>query len=641
MIFLDEEFLKKYSTQKPPFGPIGELVYLRTYALDDEVWQDTVARVVNGCYTFQRNHMLKTGGSWSDKKACESAEKMYDHMFNMRFLPPGRGLRNCGTRLKAGGASLNNCGFVSTDNLQEDLAAPFKWAMDMLMLGVGVGFDLKGSGVTLTPPGVTTRVMIIPDTREGWVDALGTLLNTYVNGGPKVYFDYSEIRPEGAPISSGGVASGPAPLKEMLDDIRDLLRACWRTLSGENINDIFALIGRCVVAGGVRRSAQIALVDSFEDYSLKDPSKYPYETSHYRWAANHSVVVEKGASIQDYQDILFATRNVDELGIAWIDNMKSFSRMKDPADNKDYKAKGSNPCAEQTLEDKELCCLVEVFPTRIENEYEMQSVLKYAYLYAKSVTLVPVLNSEDTNAIVARNRRIGCSLTGIQQKIAEVGCGEFYSQLDRSYHYLKQLDRRYSCWMGVPESIKITSVKPSGTVSKLPGVSSGMHFPLSTSYFQVIRLNKFSPYLDLYRKANYRVVDLSPGEPNTFAVYFGVLDSSNVRSQGDVSPWEQMEHAAKLQHYWADNQVSVTISYKKEDRGQIPYMLDAYQDRLKSVSFFPESHSFAHAPWTAATEEEVKGYIAGLGPVDLNGVRVSHEADDEFCDGGTCEVPKK
>ena len=653
MFQLSNNFLQPYRDKEPPFGPLGKFTFYRTYSREGETWTDTVARVVQGCYSWQRLHCIAEKRPWSDEQAVRSMETMFDLMWNMKFLPPGRGLRNMGTEvLYKSGAAANNCGFVSTAGTLSDAAA---WAMDMLMMGVGVGFDTKGAGMVIEQPAdygnAINSTHVISDSREGWVEAVRLLIESYEQSDmSSISFDYSQIRPAGSPIKGfGGVASGPQPLIECIESIRALLDRRIREsyeewpdcgeLTAADINDVMALIGRCVVSGGVRRSAEISFIEEgdYAAYDLKDRSKYVEENRDYRWASNHSITCSPGA---DYSDIVARTAGVDELGIFWLENAQTYSRMGRRPDNADSKALGCNPCAEQTLEHKELCCLVEVFPSRIESLYEFQKVLKYAYLYAKSVTTIPV-HDKETQSIVERNRRIGCSLTGIQESIANLGHSEFYSWCDKGYKYLKQLDERYSEWLGINRSVKITSVKPSGTVSKLPGVSSGIHFPISKSYFQVIRVASNSPYVELHKKAGYKVVDLAPGEPNTTAIYFGVLDSSSVRTESEVSLWEQAEHAAKMQHYWADNQVSITVKYKPEEREQIPALLSMYEDRLKAISFFPfsDAHDFEHAPWQPADASDVQKYLDSLTPVEYNTTNETHETDDVFCSGESCELP--
>ncbi len=649
---LDNYFITRYSDLTPPWGPVGEVTFLRTYSRDGETWTACVRRVVEGTYEQQRKHCKAHKRPWDAKQAQRSAREMFDLMWNMKFLPPGRGLRNMGADIvdKVGGACLNNCGFVSTQHIKatSELADPFCWAMDHLMLGVGVGFDTLGAGTRLVPPTEYSLTYKIPDCREGWVMALDLLLHSYDGvylSSQEVLFDYSQIRPAGSPICGfGGIASGPEPLREMLDSIRDLLDSACATggkLTSTHINDIMAMIGRCVVSGGVRRSAEISFIEAHDTagMQLKNRELWPEQTAQYRWAANHSVKCVPGET--DYEAVLKSTEGVAELGIFWLENAQKFGRMGRRPDHSDWRALGCNPCAEQTLEHKELCCLVEVFISRISDEYELQKVLKYAYLYAKTVSTVEV-HDRETNAIISRNRRIGCSPTGVQQAIAQRGAGPFYSLLDSGYKYLKQLDARYSTWLGVNRSIKLTSVKPSGTVSKLPGVSSGIHFPVSDSYFQVIRFAASSPLIEPLRAAGYKVVDLHPGEPNTVAVYFGVLDDSGCRAEHEVSIWEQAEHAAKLQHYWADNQISVTVKYKPEERSELAHLLALYEDRLKAISFFPlTDHGFDHAPWQPAPREEVQKYLDSLDVPNYTEVVNTHDSEDEFCSGESCTIPQK
>ena len=646
---LNKAFVLQYAAKTPPWGPVGEITFLRTYSRDGERWFETCERVVNGSYFWQEKHCVENNRPWDDVQAQHSAQQMYDLMYNMKFLPPGRGLRNMGCSIleTKGGAAANNCGFVSTEDLANDLSDPFCWAMDMLMLGVGVGFDVLGAGTKLEfPHGGSTGPWVIDDSREGWVTALGMLLGQYKyrTGGNNLEFDYSKIRPEGSPIKgSGGISSGPGPLKEMLNAVREILYKAASSkaamLTSTHINDIFALIGRCVVSGGVRRSAEIAIgsPDDHKFLQLKNYKRWPKELDNYRYTANHSVNCEVGKT--DYHKLYAATEGVDEFGVFWLENAQRFGRMGRRPDNADSKALGCNPCAEQTLEHKELCCLVEVFPSRITSFYEFQKVLKYAYLYAKSVTTIPV-HDMVSNAIIARNRRIGCSLTGIQQAINQLGNTEFYSWCDRGYKYLKQLDERYSEWLSIPKSIKITSVKPSGSVSKLPGVNSGIHFPCSHAYWQTIRLNNNHPLLARLTEARYRVVDLHPKTPNTSVVYFGVVETDFTRGEAQVPLWEQAMHAVKLQHHWSDNQVSITLKYDLHEEKQIPFICGMLETSLKSVSFFPvKHHDFEHAPWQEEDIDVIREYNSTLKKVQYDYKENTHDSDDLFCSGSTCELP--
>ena len=626
--------------RKPDFGPVGEFTCRRTYKRPaDNTWADTCNRVVTGVHAVMRDYCLKSNRPWDAGKAEQSQARMFDLMYNMKFLPPGRGLWCMGTEVpeKKGGAALNNCGFVGTADSVVDAAC---WLMDMSMLGVGVGFDLLGAGQPVnTYPGLDSPIalqmweyesFVIEDTREGWVNALRVALV----GGRN--FNYSKIRPAGTPIETfGGTASGPEPLRELLEWVKANVHPA-KTWTKTLIVDLMNMIGRTVVAGNVRRSAEIALGDTSDEFlNLKNYELYPEETKMYRWASNNSVVASVG---DDYTDIAERIATNGEPGVFWLDNARRFGRMGRSPDNADIRASGCNPCSEQTLEHKELCCLVETFPSRHESFYEYQETLKYAYLYAKAVTLVET-HDADTNKIIRRNRRIGCSMSGIQEAVAKFGATDFYRKWCREgYKYVKSLDSRYSEWLDVNHSIKITSIKPSGTVSLLPGVSPGVHFPISEYYYRVIRVASDSSFIEPLKAAGYRVVDLAPNEPGTSAVYFPVKQRNFTRAEHEVSIWEQFEHVRLLQHQWADNQVSATLKFHPHEAPYIRPLLDLAQFSCKSLSMLPHAdHGYAHAPYQPITRYEYTKAIDKLKPVDYSGS--SHEVTDKFCDGDKCEVP--
>ncbi len=351
---LTPAFLEQYKDRKPPFGfgALGEIVYLRTYSRlkDDgtnEVWWETVKRVVEGTYSMQKRWIIAQHLPWTERKAQMSAQEMYERIFTMKFLPPGRGLWAMGSPLteeRQLWASLNNCCFVSTDNLAEDLTDPFTFLMDTSMLGLGCGFDTKGAGtLSIKPAGNEHNTFVIPDTREGWVESLQLLLNDYFIGNTTTSFDYSMVRGAGEPIKGfGGISSGPKPLIEMHEAIKGVLqKLVGTTITKTAIVDIMNLIGKCVVSGNIRRSAEIALGDDSDEFlDLKNYKVNPHRAE-YGWTSNNSVYAEIG---QDYSHIAERIKVNGEPGVLWLENMQNFSRMCEPADSVDYRAAGANPC---------------------------------------------------------------------------------------------------------------------------------------------------------------------------------------------------------------------------------------------------------------------------------------------------------
>jgi adenosylcobalamin-dependent ribonucleoside-triphosphate reductase len=651
--YLSDKFIDGYKRKRAPFGfnGLGELVYMRTYSRlkDDgknEMWWETVKRVVEGTYNMQKNWIEHHQLGWNAWQAQRSAQEMYDRIFNMKFLPPGRGLWAMGTSIteeRGLYAALNNCAFVSTNNLKEDLSKPFCFLMDASMVGVGVGFDTKGAEqfvVRGPKEDRETEIYKIPDTREGWVESVRRLLDSYFLGITGVDFDYSKIRAEGEPIKGfGGLSSGSKPLEEVHNVIRNVLdKNIGEPISVTTIVDIMNLIGKCVVAGNVRRTAEIVFGDpeSEEYINLKNYKKNPHREM-YGWTSNNSVFAELG---MDYTDIAERIKDNGEPGLAWLDNMKHYSRMKNGGDDKDHRVAGGNPCLEQSLESYELCCLVETFPDNHKDLDDYLTTLKYAYLYAKTVTLGKTHWSE-TNRVMLRNRRIGCSVSGIAQFITHRGQGELRHWLETGYDKLQEYDKGYSDWFAVPRSIKTTSVKPSGTVSLLAGATPGLHYPESRFYIRRIRLSVNSPLIKPLEKAGYKIEPAFGSEDSTVVVEVPVDVGEGIRTVSEVPMWEQMALASFMQRYWADNQVSCTVTFDPETEGnQIATALNYFQYQLKGISFLPklELGAYKQMPYEEITEKEYNKMVKQLSFLSFRQVKGNEAEVEKFCNNDTCEI---
>jgi len=651
---LSEKFIDKYKRKRPPFGfnGLGELVYMRTYSRikengKNERWWETIQRVVEGTYTMQKNWIESHQLGWNAWQAQKSAQEMYDRMFNMKFLPPGRGLWAMGTAIteeKNLYAALNNCAFVSTKTIKEDYSKPFCFLMDASMLGVGVGFDTKGAG-EIVVKGVNKdrneEVFEIPDTREGWVESLKLLLESHFHGTAPVGFDYGKIRPAGVPIKGfGGMSSGPEPLQEVHKDIEKVLETnVGEPITITTIVDIMNLIGKCVVAGNVRRTAEIVFGDAnSEEYlDLKNYKVNPHRET-YGWTSNNSIFAELG---MDYTDVCERITDNGEPGFAWLDNMRHYSRMKNGGDNKDHRVAGGNPCLEQSLESYELCCLVETFPTNHDSLEDYQRTLKYAYLYAKTVTLGKT-HWSDTNRVMLRNRRIGCSVSGVAQFITKHGMEELRTWLEDGYDTIQEWDKQYSDWFAVPRSIKTTSVKPSGTVSLLVGATPGMHYPESRFYIRRMRLSKHSELIQPLKKAGYKLEPAFGSEDSTMVVEVPVDVGEGIRTAAELSIWEQFSLAAFLQRHWADNQVSCTATFNPETEAeQLPHVLNYFQYKLKGISLLPRHDygAYQQMPYEAIDEKTYDKQVSKLGKLSFVGIEGEEAEVDKFCNNDNCEIP--
>lgn len=672
---LSPSFLDQFKGKQPNWGPVGYFTYKRTYARDlpdgttEEFWQ-TCKRVVEGCFNIQKIHCRQMGLPWTDQKAQASAQDMFKRMWAFKFTPPGRGLWMMGTDLvyERGSAALQNCAFVSTEKLIEDFSSPFCFLMDMSMLGVGVGGDTRGSGkVRIQMPKISTEPHVVADSREGWVDLVRTVLNSFVGKGtyPAV-IDYSKVRGRGTPIKTfGGTASGPKPLHGLIENLTRLLmpvgvEMAWEVAQEENwsriqtaqvffkgtgeprritssqIVDIFNFIGKAVVAGGVRRTAEIMFgdPDDAEFITLKQDMD---ALSDRRWASNNSVFGYVG---MDYTEIARSMAVNGEPGIFWVDNARMFSRMGHPADNKDFRVMGTNPCGEQPLESFELCNLVETYPAHHDTYEDFERTLKMAYLYAKTVTLVPTHDIR-ANAVMMRNRRIGCSMSGIIQAMGKLGRRQFLQWCDRGYNYVQHLDRIYCDWLCVPQSIKTTTVKPSGTVSLLCGASPGIHYPHSEYYIRRIRVQGTSPLIQACLDAGYEVEKDSYAD-DTMVVSFPVHEEHFVKGKEQATVWEQFSNAAALQNHWTDNQVSITVTFKPKEVDDLKACLEMFEDKIKAISVLPLAdgdHGYVQPPYEAITKERYEAMIEHVKPLvfDMN----THESEDNFCSGDKCLIPQR
>ena len=658
---LTEDFIGPYRPKKAPFGyqdaagnSVGEITFLRTYSRlkadgTKETWVDVCERVINGMYSLQKDHAKTNRLPWSDAKAAASAKEAFDRLWNLKWTPPGRGLWVMGTPLvneQRNSAALQNCAFVSTGSMvKTDPAKPFAFLMEASMLGVGVGFDDKGADKEFNiyaPQGDYTYD--IPDTREGWVEATAALINAYLKSDTKApTFNYEAIRPAGEPIRTfGGTAAGADPLIKLHQYIRELFKdRAGQKLTRRDIADIGNMIGVCVVSGNVRRSAELLIgrIDDEEFLNLKNYEKYPERMTH-GWMSNNSVAVNVG---DDLDKIIEGIARNGEPGVIWMDISKQYGRLADPINNKDWRIAGYNPCAEQSLESYECCTLVETYLNRHTDLDDFKRTLKFAYLYAKTVTLLPT-HWEETNAIMQRNRRIGTSVSGVANFADNKGLPVLRQWMDEGYKIIKSYDTNYSEWLGIRESIKMTTVKPSGTVSILAGESPGVHWTVGGQYFnRAIRFANNDPMLPLFKLANYRVEPASES-PDTTSVVFFPIKSAAKRSEKDVSIYEKMALAATAQRYWSDNSVSVTISFDPEtESSAIGTALHMYDGQLKTVSFLPSgNHVYPQMPYTQITEQEYeeKG-VMQLFPIDFSGVYAGMAADaigEAYCTTDACEV---
>lgn len=725
-MYINEEFSLSLETQDkirkqtPIFGfnQFGECVYYRTYSriirddfdqpLGQEGWGDTVIRVINGIFSIRKDWYVRNNIRWDEQRWQAYAERMAQSLFRMEWLPPGRGLWAMGTPLLAerGSMALYNCAFTEIgDTWIDDLC----WAMDSLMYGVGVGFRPIRTGLTLQVPS-STFTYVIPDTREGWVESLRLLLEAFATGGSEPIFDYSLIRPFGAPIKSfGGTASGPDPLKRMHETISDLCYAYAKypdELDEVRLKtDIANLIGVCVVAGNVRRSAEIGLceLDDPTFLQLKNYKKYPYRQA-FGWMSNNSALLIKPDDFEEMDTIAKANIQGYDVGYLNMINVRQGRVGKHDMDAfgiRADEATGLNPCGEIPLEHREVCNLAETLPTRCIDVDRWLEACEYATFYCSTVTLLPT-HQESTNKIILRNRRIGVSLIDFTGWKEVEGTAKVISHLRQGYKRVRQVNKFLAQEAGIPESIRVTTVKPGGSVPKVAGRQSGAGYPTFEYTLRRMNVGEGTPIDKVLIKANIPFED-SVYTPNTHVFEFPIKQGP-ARPATEVTIWEQAMNVVLLQREWADNAVSNTLYFKPKwskivadipDHRDVVELTNgdvidlsnrtpntvSYQTRVghrlykvvrkhesqttdisiynpfheedqladvlshiapltKSVSLLPHSDTgiFAQMPEEGITKEEYERRLHQIRTIDWSEFEGSDGFDEKFCTGDRCTI---
>lgn len=670
---LPQAAIDSYAATPVPWGyldaagnALGEVTFLRTYSRQHpdgsrERWHETCARVINGMYSIQKDWCDSNRLPWDEDKAQLSAQEAYDRLFNLKWSPPGRGLWMMGTELvnlHHNSAALQNCAFISTGEMTyDDPTGPFEFMMEASMLGVGVGFDTRGAekGFVIQEPVGKPVTYVVPDTREGWVRSVKLKLNSYLlPARTPIAFDYSLIRGEGSPIKTfGGTAAGPGPLRRLHESLDALFAGRGgEVLSSVDIADIGNLVGVCVVSGNVRRSAELLIgqLDDDDFLNLKNRERFPERNSYdpaapgWGWMSNNSVEATVRTNLSPVIDGI--VRN-GEPGVVWMDMLRNYGRLKDwqkPNQDRDHRVAGVNPCAEMGLESWEMCTLAEIFIGRNESREDFERSIKFTYLYAKTVTLMPT-RWPKTNSIMLRNRRVGASISGWADFMDNYGAETLIEWVDKGYDRVQYYDRVYSEWLCVRESIKTTTVKPSGTVSILAGESPGVHWSVGGEYFlRAIRLGNNDPLLALFTEAGYRVEPAAENPETTSVLYFPVRSDAR-RSEKDVDLWEKARLACTAQRYWSDNAVSVTLSFRPSEAAVVPSVLDTLKGQLKTVSFMPmDTKAYPQMPYTQISETDFLEASrthrrVNLSPIYEGTPEGLPEASGEaFCTTDVCEM---
>lgn len=639
---LTESFLAPYRKRRDNFpNLLARSIYLGKYCRDAESWTDTVVRCVVANVGLDPNASVR------------EAEELFDAIYLGKSFPPGRGLWTGGVERIPVDARYN-CHYGTIRTLED-----WCWVADMLMCGGGVGVGLQrihelppvefrdaGAHPLSEPPRLfvlcskshpnegevmsddmitnpnACRYYVVEDSRQGWVQALRLTLESAWKG-RSVVINVSPVRRRGAPIKGfGGIACGPGPLAQLVRNVWAIVRgAAGRRLRAIEGLDITNHIGVCIKSGNVRRSALIAL-GLPDDQEFRDAKKEKGGVLSHRHSSNNSIIFETEELLRafDWRALVEDMRDRGEPGILNLWRI----RQEDPL------VEGINPCGEIPLEDREACCLSEVYPA-LWLPGDDDKILRLMTRYTLRQRLQP-MSDPRADAVRRKNMRIGVGLGGI----CDFGWTPYL--LRRWASLVREEASAYARELGVARPNCTTTVKPSGTISLMNGSSPGNHAPWAEHFIKRTRISKDEPMAQALIEAGVPHEDCvydSTGHTLVFS-FPQKARGGALRTVQNETVSEQIERQLRVQESWADNAVSSTITFAEEEKGELAELLEKHAYRLKSISCLPKKHVYEQPPYEAIDRAAYEAMMARIDhehPLTAGG-----DLETEECEGGACPV---
>lgn len=614
--------------------------------LDDakrrETWHETVARY----FDF---FVDKLQADLSDAQAAVAAlADVRDAMERLDIVPSMRALWSAGPSLKRCNVTAYNCGYLAVDSPRV-----FDEAVYILMSGCGLGFSVERQYVKKLPTIADDFVdsdttITVADSRTGWARAYKELISL-LYAGQVPQWDLSKLRPAGARLkTSGGRSSGPRPLDELFRFTVKLFReAAGRKLSSMECHDLMCMVGRIVVAGGVRRSAEISLSNPSDDRLRFAKSGQWWIDNEQRALANNSAAYTERPEFAVFMREWWALYE-SKSGERGIFNRVA-AQHKAEAIGREAKDFGTNPCGEISLRSMQFCNLTEVV-VRPEDTLETLSEK------IRCATVLGTLQSDLLDFKYLRKqwrtnceeeRLLGVSLTGITDH--PVLGDPNHPQLSRLLVELRQVardtNREWAAHLGIAPSKAITTVKPSGTVSQLVNSSSGIHRRFAPYYVRRVRADQHDPLAQLMQEQGF-LCEVDERTPSNLVFSLPIASPPTARFVADVDALTQ----AKLWHayakHWADHSVSCTIYYSDDEFLALGQWVWDHFDEITGLSFLPRSdHTYVQAPYEAITREEYLALRESM-PTDVDWSRLrvyekidtTHGAKTYACSGDVCEI---
>ncbi len=690
---LSEQFLNQYKNKNTPLSPLGEFVYLRTYSryLEDEKrrehWFETVLRTTEYNIRLGSDYKKKQGIEVKPEEEVKEAELLFDNLYNLRTFTSGRTLYMGGTEIvKEYPLSNYNCCFTMIEKFHD-----FVDVFYLLMLGCGVGVRIDrslirriprvrkirlewiydGSLRKRTPKELmedtalavdgdqkTARIKV-GDSKEGWCDALETYLKLISDEEyadiKKIVMDYSYVRPEGERLRRfGGRASGHKSLKRMFEKINRIINNNESgILRSIDILDIATIISENVVSGGVRRSAMMIICDE-EDEAIMNAKKDIYKMVDGNWTedqeishrkmSNNSVLYTGRPSLERIKEILHSIRINGEPG--FINEAEALRRK--------GTFEGLNPCGEILLRSKQCCNLTTNNLLAFVNErneldtIKLETVLKLSVRVAIRMTLVDV-ELPEWNQVMKEDRIVGVSLTGIMDMVNRTKMS--YEELGILFKHLRDVVReegkRYCGELNISVPALMTTIKPEGTLSTLPCVSSGIHYAHAAYYIRRIRITTSDPLYKMIEKQGCYPIYNEVGQTDencTVKVIEFPVKAPGGKTKYDVGAIEQLELYKLSMINWTDHNTSITVHVKENEWDDVANWLYQNFDYGVGITFLPlYEETYPLLPFERTTKEDYENRLKNIKPIDYNllaqcDVDETQDLIDDDCYNGFCPV---
>jgi ribonucleoside-diphosphate reductase alpha chain len=599
-------------------NPYENFIALSRYAkwVEAEGRRETWGETVDRYFSFMTNH-LKENHNYTPSENL--VEELKQFVFERNVMPSMRSVMTSGSALERDNVAGYNCAFLPVDSPRS-----FDETMYVLMCGTGVGFSVEYKYINKLPSvpeklEKSETVIVVEDSKQGWAKAYRELLALLWTGHiPAI--DVSKVRPAGARLKTmGGRSSGPQPLVNLFDfTIAKFKNATGRNLKPIECHDIMCKIGEVVVVGGVRRSAMISLSNINDIEMAQAKSGNWWEASPQRALSNNSVAYSRKPEMEQFiaewkslYDSKSGERGIYNVAAAQAQAAK-FGR-RDPDIH--Y---GTNPCSEIILRPYQFCNLSEVVLRENDTKKDIQRKVELATIlgtWQSTLTDFKYLrkiwkdNTEE-------ERLLGVSLTGqfghkfMSGKEDLVALEAFLMTLREK---AREVNKEEAGKIGIPESAAITCVKPSGTVSQLVGVSSGMHPWHSPYYVRTVRGSKGDPISTFLKEVGIPVEDDVMKPNDTYVFSFPVKAPEGAIVRNDLTAIDHLNIWLVYQRAWCEHKPSITVSVKEDEWMEVGAWVYKNFDEVSGISFLPHSeHTYKQAPYQEASKEEYEALLAKM-----------------------------